>query len=225
MKLSHLRSSSRSGFTLVELLVVIGIIAILAAVVLSGANQAINSARRMKTLSMGNQIATAVQNYYTEYSFYPTPANQATAQDTYYAYNDRTAWEPMIVALCGGLDPGLPQQGQVANNAIPNSRQISYLSPNRADLDTTKAPAVIKTPFLRNGTAQYYFMAVDTNYDTVLGDKDQPAGKIPNFAGAKANTALTMSAGITAGVAVWSNCDQDPTGNAATNPNYWVHTF
>jgi len=225
MKLSHLRSSSRSGFTLVELLVVIGIIAILAAVVGSAAGTAIASAKRMKTLATGNQMVTAVQNYYTEYNTYPAPAG--TDGDTYYAYNDKASWQPMTVALAGGVDPGNPQAGQVNGNTIPNTRQVSYLSVNRSDLDTTVTPAVVKTAFKdKNGNPQYYFMAIDSNYDNILGDKDQAQGKIPDFSTAKAGVALPISKGITAGVVVWSNCDQDPTAAATKiNPSFWVHTY
>jgi len=226
MKLASPQSSRLSGFTLVELLVVIGIIAILAAVVISGAGSAINAAKRMKTLAAGNQLVTAVQNYYTEYSFYPAPAN--TAVDTYYDSKNATAykWGDMMVALCGGVDPGNPGAGQYsATPTIPNTRQISYLSPNRGDLDTTVKPAILKTPFTSSaGATQYYFMAVDTDYDNVLGSPTDGI-VIPDFSKAKANTVLPQSQGITAGVAVWSNCDQNPSLTVATNPNFWVHTY
>jgi len=221
MKQSHLFSSHRSGFTLVELLVVIGIIAILASVVLAGSSQAINAAKRARALATANQIVTAVQNYYTEYSIYPIDPNKGSV-DT--LYNTGPKWEPMMVALSGGVDPGNPTQGQVAGNAIPNNRQISYLSMNRSDLDTTLKPAVPKTPFKdpKTGVAEYYFLAIDSNYDNVLGDKDEPAGQMPDFS-TSTTTKLNMSTGVTTGVAVWSNCDQPVA--APTVPNFWIHTY
>ncbi len=226
MKLPHPSSSRRSGFTLVELLVVIGIIAILAGVVMAGVTSAIKAAKRAKTLVVGNQLVTAVQTYYTDYMVYPAPPN--TTADTIYTSTDATKWGAMMVALCGGVDPGAPTQGQVAVNAntIPNTRQVPYLSPSHGDLDTTVTPAVLKTPFpSQAGKAQYYFMAIDTNYDNVLGGTGAGAVSIPDFSAAKPNSALPKSTnGISTGVAVWSNCDQDPAGGS-TSPNFWVHTY
>ena len=67
------KTSSRSGFTLVELLVVIAIIAILASVITVAASGAINAAKRAKAANMGSQIQTAILAYNTEYGVYPVP--------------------------------------------------------------------------------------------------------------------------------------------------------
>jgi prepilin-type N-terminal cleavage/methylation domain-containing protein len=59
------------GFTLVELLVVISIIAILASLALPAMNNAINSAKKTTAKNQVVQIATAIAAYETEYGRLP----------------------------------------------------------------------------------------------------------------------------------------------------------
>src|SRR5688500_2704556 len=65
---THIRSfSARRGFTLVELLVVIGIIALLVSMLLPALNKAREAAMRASCLSNLKQIATLLNMYATEY--------------------------------------------------------------------------------------------------------------------------------------------------------------
>ena len=63
---------TQSGFTLVELLVVIAIIAILILLLLPAVNAARESARRTTCISRVAQIALAVQSYHNTHEVYPT---------------------------------------------------------------------------------------------------------------------------------------------------------
>ena len=60
-----------TGFTLVELLVVISIIAVLAAAGFSAGNAAIQKAKKLTAQASCTAIETAVNNYFTEYGSMP----------------------------------------------------------------------------------------------------------------------------------------------------------
>jgi prepilin-type N-terminal cleavage/methylation domain-containing protein len=60
-----------SGFTLIEMLLVIVIIAVLAALLLPAVNKAIQASERQKAQTTAYQLATAFRNYQTEYGTWP----------------------------------------------------------------------------------------------------------------------------------------------------------
>jgi prepilin-type N-terminal cleavage/methylation domain-containing protein len=224
--LARSRLSKLSSFTLVELLVVIGIIAILAAVLMSAGNMAIKAALRAKAANTATQIQTACLNYYTEYSVYPvgsaTTDGGAQIGDT---ASSATSWGNLIEALSGNIKPST---GLAATQtAITNSRGIAFLSLRAADVDSSDAP---KNP-LPAGTGSsseiYFNIAMDADYDGVLGATPSTA-VLPNFASGT-TTSLTVTGGSsTAGVAVWANCTgtiAPASGSMSCNANWWVHTY
>lgn len=223
MKRNFFRRQRGIAFTLVELLVVIGIIAILAGVIIAGVGSAIRFAKRTKANSQAVQIQTAVLNYYQEYGIYPTQTG-AAAGDAYYDGNDVNDWGNMMVALCGNINP---LTGVAVTGTIPNTRGVAYLTPTRSDLNSTTG--ILQNPFGSSATSPYFYMAIDTDYSGVVGDSGAAAGKLPDFTSNTTNYKGTfLPNGTPGGVAVWSSCDQPLTGGTTTHPSppsFWAHTY
>lgn len=70
---------SQRGFTLIEMLVVIGIVGLLASVVLVGLGNARKSGRDAKRISDLRSIQTGLEGYYNQCGFYPGTATCAAA--------------------------------------------------------------------------------------------------------------------------------------------------
>lgn len=227
MKRKNLHSQYGGAFTLVELLVVIGIIAILAGVIVAGVGNAIRFAKRTKANADAVQIQTAVMNYYQEYGVYPT-SDVTAAGDDYYDGSTAGAvnWENMMIALCGNINPST---GVATPSTVPNTRGVAYLTPTHSDLSTTTGVGILQNPFGSSGTEPYFYMAIDTDYSGVVGDSGAAAGQLPDFTQNTTNyTGAKLANGTPGGVAVWSPCDQPLNGGTTAHPSppsFWAHTY
>jgi len=93
---------SRTAFTLVELLVVIAVIGILAALVLSGVSSAKGKAMRIQCANNVRQLGLALQQFVADYHVYPLNANLHWSDGDEHATTWRTALEQ---AALSGRDP------------------------------------------------------------------------------------------------------------------------
>jgi prepilin-type N-terminal cleavage/methylation domain-containing protein len=76
MKLAHFQFNPRRGFTLVEMLIVITIIAILAGLTMGAYTYAMRSSKRRLTTGTFEAVKSALDNYNTEFGEYPEPVGK-----------------------------------------------------------------------------------------------------------------------------------------------------
>jgi len=102
------------GFTLIEMLIVVAIIGILAALLIPNAMAAIQKAKQKGTMKDMNSISTAVMDYITDKGYAPThswgtfDANFVSALAGFYlkVVPTRDQWGNSFYALCGTGNPG-----------------------------------------------------------------------------------------------------------------------
>lgn len=70
------------SFTLIELLSVIGIIAVLAGILLGGLNYAARRADEAKTIAIMEEFATALETFRQDHGFYPVFSGEVDFNDT-----------------------------------------------------------------------------------------------------------------------------------------------
>lgn len=88
----------RSGFTLIEMLAVIAIIALLASLVVGLTSRASRAGRDSKLKVMRDQLVTAIEDYKSQYGFYP-PDNRGS----YPLGNINSVTNPLYYELVGTI--------------------------------------------------------------------------------------------------------------------------
>ncbi|MEP2777361.1 MAG: prepilin-type N-terminal cleavage/methylation domain-containing protein [Luteolibacter sp.] len=157
MKTQHTHHNSK-GFTLVELLVVIAIIAVLAAAGFAGGTAAMNRARKVSTQAAAVSIATAVEQFYAEYSALPDTSTAGSSTDV--ELNTTTGNGVTLLEVLAGIR----DDGQ-------NPRKIRFLTTKEG---SGKKGGVIYASDGKSITGMYdswgqpYYIWLDYDYDERL---------------------------------------------------------
>lgn len=115
-------AARRAAFSLIEMLVVIAVIGLLAALVIGGASHFRETAVRAKVQTELNQVATAIESYHKKYGFYPqdnaTPSPNPALNPLFY---ELTA-TPLngATALSQFGIKGIVNTGDEAKDVFPN---------------------------------------------------------------------------------------------------------
>ena len=186
----------RRAFTLIELLTVIAIIGILAALIFPSVTGARRAANKSKTRVQFSQWAAAIEGFRSEYGYYPAfhstnlvngGAGTGTATD--HLFHDILA--------------GKKRDGSVPSAAVSaqNKKLISFYSFSDSDFTdgTTTTPNFIHDAFDNTQVA----VLVDRNLDGVINGTDYPEG-IPFVSGVRPTVADIPATGIRAGVVFYA---------------------
>ncbi len=162
MKTSHRTLKPENGFTLLELLIVIAIIAILASVAFPVTGMVIDQARKAEARNEVMNIVNAIKTYETEYSKYPVDSNAAGTD----FYEDRTDREFMGILL--GDDEVMNPRRKVfyeGKNAKEGVAGLDYGDGEGGGGGDGGGT----TPRLVDPWGEEYYFQIDADYDGKVG--------------------------------------------------------
>jgi prepilin-type N-terminal cleavage/methylation domain-containing protein len=125
MKVMELRQRMNKGFTLVELLVVISIIAVLMGLLFPTIGTVRNAANRARAGGAITSLCTAAKSYYNEYGQWPSP----------------TSDQDIVLTFNGLLNPQTGTKVSGSQAANDNPRAIQFMEFKLKDVTVAGTPA------------------------------------------------------------------------------------
>jgi prepilin-type N-terminal cleavage/methylation domain-containing protein len=238
----------RAGFTIVELLTVIAIIAILAAMLLPVLAAAKKHAQKVQAHLQTVDIAQAIQKYDSDYGRFPTAQPAGTNDFTYGGTvfdAGRNPSPPVTTTPTSGVTMTneeviaiLMDNTTLANgvntNHIRNPQQTIFLNAKMSGYDPSQPGlpegGVDVTGVYRDPWGNPYIISMDLNYDESCKDSFYCSDKVSGFNQTSANPGwnglvtdgTVNNFQLRGKVMVWSAGPDgkiDPTANAATGVN------
>jgi len=147
--------AARRGFTLIEMLVVIGIIGILASLAVPAATGVMKKAKKVKTSAALKDIQLGIKNYQVEYNRYPLRAGSTTEDP---------------IPLDEGSSLLKVLLGQNADKLNP--RGIIYIEPTMGKNGTGGLTGSEGSYGLMDSWGEPYQVVMDANYDNKISNPD-----------------------------------------------------
>ena len=137
----------RKGFTLIELMIVIAIIIILAAIAIPNYLKMTDRARRSRVAGDFTALATANEAYLVDWGYYPMGSAIADEQ------------------FGRKLDPGKYVKEITGVGAVHNALSATTLTGEAGGIEYIKAGAIgsMYNPFIPTGTGSGYYYSCDAN--------------------------------------------------------------
>ncbi|MEZ0217248.1 MAG: type II secretion system protein [Rariglobus sp.] len=151
-----MKSTSQKAFTLIELLTVIAIIGILAAIIIPTVGAVKTSANKAKTKVQFSQWSGSIELFKQEYGYYPDISNGSKKIDA----------EKLAGTLTGRNLAGTKYTSTTASNLCGNKRILSFYS--IADSELNEAKDKIVDAF---GNTDFVIF-VDSNLDGIINSTD-----------------------------------------------------
>jgi prepilin-type N-terminal cleavage/methylation domain-containing protein len=180
----------RRAFTLIELLTVIAIIGILAAILIPTASAARTAANKAKTRAQFSQWATAFEAFRQEYGAYPqlhsagdrklVNEGSSTNPRDEHLFHDLLAGQRRDPSAGNWLSSRPPRNPPAPENQ--NSRRIRFVSFSESDFVTEADIAAGRNPsvelyFLRDAFHNTSIAVItDSNHDGVINGRDATGG-------------------------------------------------
>ncbi len=152
-----MRDRNRNGFTLLELLVVIAVIAVLAGMLFPAIQSVLERAKKVQAKNDLTQIVTAVNAFYTDYGRYPLPASVTADSSATYGPGGSSAENGDLMKELRGISNSL------------NTRQIVFISPPDAkDQTNPRSGSNTSTGGYYDPWGTEFAIAMDADYDNQI---------------------------------------------------------